>query len=140
MPNDRSDSVSSTTRRTFRWLLASAVLSTVVAALSIAIVLLFVRGAQPQTLHTWADAGQAFGAVSAVVAAAALIALIFTFAAQQHELKGQREELRLQAESLALSGKELRCSAETDLASYHLRLLEISIARPELEVVWPSRS
>ena len=140
MPNDRSDTPLPANGRAFRWLLVAAILSAVVVALSITIVLLVVRDARPETLHAWADAGQAFGAVSAIVAAAALIALIFTFAAQQHELKGQRKELQLQAESLALSGKELRCSAETGLASYHLRLLEISISHPELGVVWPSWS
>jgi hypothetical protein len=140
MSKKGSDTPFPTNGPTVRWLLVAAVLSTVVVALSIAVVLLVVHDARPETLRAWADAGQAFGAVSAIVSTAALIALIFTFAAQQHELKGQRKELQLQANSLDVSGRELRCSAETGLAMYHQRLLELTFSHPELGVVWPSWS
>jgi len=140
MPHDSPDIPPQSSGRRFRWLLVAAILGAVVVALSIVIVVLLAHDTEPATLHSWADAGQAFGAVSAIVSTAALIALIVTFAAQQHELKGQRQELRLQAESLASSRQELRCTAETGLAMHHLRLLEITFHHPELGVVWPSWS
>lgn len=125
-------------RRAARWLLISAVLSAVVIAASLTVAVLVARDAQPASLHAWADVGQAFGALSAVVAAAALVALIFTFAAQQHEMREQRTELQAQNEALARSGRELRCTAETNLAMHHLELLKLSIDHPHLASVWPT--
>jgi hypothetical protein len=94
--------------------------------------------APPATLHTWADLGQAFGALSAVVAVAALGAFVLTFAAQQRETRENRRELQMQRQALARSERELHCAAETGLSMFHFKLLTLSIDNPNLAAVWPT--
>src|SRR5262249_28263030 len=92
----------------------------------------------PASLQAWADVGQAFGAISAVIASAALVAVIVTFYAQQSEMRSQRAELKSQSATLARSGKELQCSSETGLSMFHLNLVKLSIENPHLAEVWPA--
>lgn len=144
MRGERADAREHLGRAT-RWLLIAGTVSVVVAAASITVAALLVRDIQPNSLEELANVGQAFGALSAVVSAAALVALIFTFAAQQHEMREQRvelklqaEALRLQAESLAHSRLELRCTAEVGLSMHHLEVLRMAIEYQHLAEVWPT--
>src|SRR5690242_4188796 len=87
-----------------------------VLAASVALVAVVARSVPSAVLQRWADVGQAFGAFSAVVAAAALVALLLTFLAQQHEARQHRIELEGQRRAAANSERELHCCAEVGLS------------------------
>jgi hypothetical protein len=131
-------SVRRTALRTAAWLAFASLPAALIMAGGATLGAYVADRAPPATLHTWADLGQAFGALSAIAAVAALGAFVFTFAAQQRESRENRRELQMQRQALARSERELHCAAETGLSMFHFKLLALSIDNPDLAAVWPS--
>jgi hypothetical protein len=92
----------------------------------------------PATWSRWADVGNAFGVLGALLSGLAFVALIVTLWIQFRELRYQRMELRLQRDAIERSSGELRRSADAGVRMLHFELMRMSIDNEELAAVWPA--
>ena len=81
--------------------------------------------------------GQIFESVNAVFSGLGFIALVITFRLQHAELRLQRQELAYQREAMNRTQVQLRRSAKADIRTCHVELMRLSMADPDLAVVWP---
>ncbi|HET9172196.1 MAG TPA: DUF6082 family protein [Actinospica sp.] len=81
--------------------------------------------------------GQIFESVNAAFSGLAFIALVVTFRLQYDELKLQRAELQNQHLAMDKSQGELHRSAEADIRTLHMRLIQMSMDDEDLAAVWP---
>ncbi|MEU4692336.1 DUF6082 family protein [Actinoplanes sp. NPDC023714] len=104
-------------RDVFRIVSATLALTAAVVTAGVGIVALIGQRGADTTWQRWSDVGQAFGAVSSVVAAFAVAALVVTSTAQSRSQRDQQTEISLRQQ--------------------HIELAKMAIDNPHLAAVWP---
>jgi hypothetical protein len=124
--------------RLLKWFAAFVVSVGVVLTAGLALVALVTQAGSSDTWSRWSNAGQAFGALTAVFSGFALAALVITFWMQLQELKAQRTELCQQRELLGQARAALHRSAEAEIGGLHGELMKMAINDDDLAAVWPT--
>jgi uncharacterized membrane protein len=118
--------------------LASVLFAVITLRAGLGMAAIVANGANANTLVVWGNVGQAFGVLTAVLSAFALVVLMITFRMQLRELKNQHDELAQQRDALVRSQRALHRSAEADLRALHVGLIKMALDDAELAMVWPS--
>jgi hypothetical protein len=100
-------------------------------------VALLATGVNGADWTVFANVGESFGALNAVISGLALAAVVVTFWMQFAELKAQRAELASQRESLVRSHADVYRATETDVRRLHMELIKFALKDPALARVWP---